>query len=44
MKTELCETLGYRLIHVWENEWNDKTKEKLIQVFQDKLVIDYSKP
>ena len=40
----MCEAKSYRLIHIWEDEWNDKTKEKLIQVFQDKEVIDYSKP
>ena len=44
MKTEMCEAKSYRLIHIWEDEWNDKTKEKLIQVFKDKEVIDYSKP
>ena len=44
MKTEMCETKCYRLIHIWEDEWNDKTKEKLIQVFKGKEIIDYSKP
>ena len=36
MKTELCETKGYRLIHIWENEWNNETKNKLIQIFENK--------
>ena len=40
----MCEAKSYRLIDIWEDEWNDKIKEKLIQVFQDKEVIDYSKP
>ena len=47
IKTELCEARNYRLIHIWEDEWNnDKEliKEKLIQVFEDKEIIDYSKP
>lgn len=39
MKTELCENLGYRLIHVWENEWNEELKQKLIQVFEGNEVI-----
>lgn len=46
MKTELCEAKGYRLIHIWEDEWNnDKEliKEKLIQVFQNKEIIDNKK-
>lgn len=36
MKTEMCEKLGYRLIHIWENEWNNETKNKLIQIFEGK--------
>ena len=44
MKTELCEAQNYRLIHIWEDEWNEETKEKLIQIFEGKEVIDYSKP
>lgn len=43
MKTELCETKGYRLIHIWENEWNNETKNKLIQIFENKEVIDNKK-
>lgn len=47
MKTEMCEKVGYRLIHIWEDEWNNNKeliKEKLLQVFEYKEVIDYSKP
>lgn len=43
MKTELCEARNYRLIHIWEDEWNkDKEliKEKLIQVFEGKEVVE----
>ena len=43
----MCEAKGYRLIHIWEDEWNNDKKlikEKLIQVFEDKEIIDYSKP
>ena len=39
MKTELCESKGYRLIHIFEDEWNEITKEKLKQIFEDKEVI-----
>ena len=44
MKTELCEAKNYRLIHIWEDEWNEETKEKLKLVFENKEVIEYSKP
>ena len=46
MKTEMCEKLGYRLIHIWEDEWNNNKeliKEKLIQVFENKEIIDNEK-
>ena len=38
-KTQLCEFKGYRLIHIFEDEWNEITKEKLKQIFEDKEVI-----
>ena len=47
MKTEMCEKAGYRLIHIWEDEWDkdkESIKEKLKNIFEDKEVIDYSKP
>jgi very-short-patch-repair endonuclease len=28
MKTEMCESIGYRLIHIWEKDWI-KTKEEV---------------
>lgn len=37
-KTELCEQLGYRLIHIWENEWNnnkDEIKAKLENILNN---------
>ena len=43
MKTEMCEAKGYRLIHVWEDDWNkDKEliKEKLKWIFEGKEEID----
>ena len=46
-KTEMCEQIGYRLIHIWEDEWNDnqeKIKQKLIDIFTNNEIIDYSKP
>ena len=42
-----CNQQGYRLIHIWEDEWNsnnDLIKQKLIDVFTNKEIIDYSKP
>ena len=39
MKTERCEQLGYRLIHIWEDEWNNnknEIKEKLKLIFENK--------
>lgn len=39
MKTELCESKGYRLIHIFEDEWNEITKEKLKQILENKEVI-----
>ena len=36
MKTERCEQLGYRLIHIWEDEWNDALKLKLKAVLEQK--------
>ena len=44
MKTKMCEKLGYRLIHIWEDEWNEQLKERLVQIFENKELIDYSKP
>lgn len=38
MKTELCEQLEYRLIHIWENEWNnnkDEIKAKLEKILNN---------
>lgn len=42
MKTEKCEQLGYRLIHIFENEWNnnkDEIKFRLKQIFENKEII-----
>ena len=47
MKSMMCEAKGYRLIHIWEDEWNsnkDLIKQKLIDIFECKEIIDYSKP
>lgn len=43
MKSTRCEQLGYRLIHIWEDEWrenNKEIKEKLKLLFEDKLVSE----
>ena len=34
MKTERCEQLGYRLIHIWEDEWSEALKLKLKAVLE----------
>lgn len=43
MKTELCEAQNYRLIHIWEDEWDkdkESIKEKLTWIFKGKEEID----
>jgi very-short-patch-repair endonuclease len=47
MKTEKCEAKGYRLIHIWEDEWNNsqnEIKNRLISIFQQNENIDCSVP
>ena len=39
-----CNEKGYRLIHIWEDEWNELTKQKLIDIFECKEIINFSKP
>ena len=39
MKTEKCQALGYRLLHIWEDQWQNSQKiiqEKLISIFKNK--------
>ena len=46
-KTEMCQAKGYRLIHIWQDQWNNNREEiqnKLIDIFKNKEVIDLSKP
>lgn len=46
-KTQLCESNGYRLIHIWEDDWKRDTnliKSNLISIFENKEIIDISKP
>ena len=46
-KTIECNKNGYRLVHIWEDEWNsnkDLIKQKLIDIFENKEIIDFSKP
>lgn len=36
MKTKLCEAQNYKLIHIWEDEWNNnnkKVKNDLLKIF-----------
>ena len=40
-----CNEKGYRLIHIWEDEWNsnkDLIKQKLIDIFEGNEIIDYN--
>ena len=37
-----CNQQGYRLIHIWEDEWNEQTKQKLINIFEGKEKVDYN--
>ena len=42
MKTQLCETQNYRLIHIWEDEWNndnEKIKNNLLKIFNNENII-----
>ena len=50
----MCNQKGYRLIHIWEDEWDlnkDNIKNKLIQIFnnaenlnfnEEKIILDRS--
>lgn len=43
MKTKLCEVQNYKLIHIWEDEWNNnnkKVKNDLLKIFnKEKLTL-----
>lgn len=42
-KTLACEAIGYRLIHIWQDQWeNNKNdiKEKLIDIFLNKEILN----
>lgn len=44
-KTLACEAIGYRLIHIWQDQWeNNKNdiKEKLIDIFLNKEILNLS--
>lgn len=44
LKTKLCEAQDYRLIHIWEDEWNEDTKEKLDnkEIISNENILDRS--
>ena len=42
-KTNLCEEKGYRLLHIWQDDWNnnkEEIKNKLILIFKNEEIID----
>ena len=42
MKTKMCEAKNYRLIHIWEDEWNndnEKAKNNLLKIFNNENLI-----
>ena len=45
MKTELCEAKGYRLIHIWQDDWQNNKEEinqKLIEIFENTEIIQFN--
>ena len=43
MKSMMCEAKGYRLIHIWEDEWSDALKIKLKAVLEQKEEVNNEK-
>ena len=43
MKSMMCEAKGYRLIHIWEDEWSDALKLKLKAVLEQKEEVNNEK-
>lgn len=46
-KTQMCQKLGYRLIHIWQDQWvngKELIKQKLINIFTNNQKIDKSRP
>ena len=42
MKTIMCESVGYELIYIWEDEWKtnkQEIKEKLIKIFKNEISL-----
>jgi len=42
-----CNEIGYRLIHIWEDEWTNRREDierRLREIFESREVIDFSKP
>jgi hypothetical protein len=43
-KTEMCEDVGYHLFHIFENEWNDLTKQEIWKsMIRNKLLCNIEK-
>ena len=45
-KTQMCQKQNYRLIHIWQDQWRnnkEEIKQKLINIFTNNEIIDYSK-
>lgn len=44
-KTLLCNEKGFRLIHIWEDEWDasrEAIKSKLEKIFKGEEILDFS--
>lgn len=42
----MCQKQDYRLIHIWQDQWRnnkEEIKQKLINIFTNNEIIDYSK-
>jgi hypothetical protein len=37
MKIDMCKSIGYKLIYIWEHDWNSKKeyiKNRLLDIFK----------
>lgn len=44
-KTKLCNSIGYRLIHIWEDEWDtnkEEIKKRLVEIFEGRENLNFN--